>query len=72
MAECQSKLTQLMQLLQAKQVAMQSMSEHAALKQRYDERLLELRQHLQELEQERLELLQKLESLHHASGGPPC
>lgn len=72
MAECQSKLTQLMQQLQAKQAAMQSMSEHAALKQRYDERLLELRQHLQELEQERLELLQKLESLHHASGGPPC
>ncbi len=70
-AEYHSKLTQLMQQLQAKQAAMQSMSEHAALKQRYDERLLELRQHLQELEQERLELLRKLESLQHASGGGP-
>ncbi|KAL4427717.1 hypothetical protein ABPG75_001806 [Micractinium tetrahymenae] len=66
-AEYQSRLKQLMQQLQAKQAAMQSMTEHSALKQRYDERLLELRQHLQELEQERCELLHKLESLQHAS-----
>ncbi len=45
------------------------MADHAALKHRYDEKLVELAQQRDELQRERRELLAKLDALMHASGG---
>ena len=54
--------------MEAKQAAMQSMSGHAVLKQKYDEKLVDLQAQRDELQRERYELQQKLEALQHASG----
>jgi len=63
-------MSRLQREMEAKQAAMHSMSQHSALRQRYDDKLLQLRQERDELERERVDLLQKLEALQQASGRP--
>ena len=64
----QGQLARLERELDAKQAAMLSMSQHSALKQAYNQQLHTLQQERDELQRERLDLLQKLESLQAASG----
>ena len=68
MARLQVEMARLQHDMEAKQAAMQSMSGHAVLKQKYDERLVDLQAQRDELQRERRELQQKLEALQHASG----
>ena len=65
----QDELSRLQAEMEAKQAAMHSMSQHSALRQAYDGRLHDLQEQRDELQRERAELMQKLESLQAASGG---